>query len=386
MKQAVIITENKYPCEDAGAIRQHATAKILQSLGYDIFVIGYGTPTGKQVSIYENVRYISLRSRSSNKAVKLFSRLLFGIRALRFVRRNCRDASLILVVDTLPYAFKLISHYADKLNALLVHDSVEWYSPEEFRKGEKDISYRLKELTNQKLIGKGWRVIAISSFLEAHFSRICDKTVRIPVIMDVSSIEFDLGLDRPSQKIKFVYAGAPGRKDYLKEIIEGFALLTKDQLQKLELHIVGANAQQLRDICGVSSQSISMLGEAMIAHGRVPHEEAVRFVRDADYTLLFRDASLRYAKAGFPTKIVESLSCGTPPVCNLSSDLGMYLKNGENSIISEGHDPEHIKLALEDAMAMSSAERQNMRKKARETAETYFDYHRYVSEMEKLVK
>ena len=32
MRKAVIITGNQYPCEDAGAIRQHATAKILMEM------------------------------------------------------------------------------------------------------------------------------------------------------------------------------------------------------------------------------------------------------------------------------------------------------------------------------------------------------------------
>ena len=45
MKRAVIVTENQYPCEDAGAIRQHATAKLLVELGYSVIVLGYGKST-----------------------------------------------------------------------------------------------------------------------------------------------------------------------------------------------------------------------------------------------------------------------------------------------------------------------------------------------------
>lgn len=42
MRKAVIVTENSYPEGDAGAVRQHAFAKILKQLGYDVLVIGYG--------------------------------------------------------------------------------------------------------------------------------------------------------------------------------------------------------------------------------------------------------------------------------------------------------------------------------------------------------
>lgn len=386
MKHAAIVTENKYPCEDAGALRQHATAKILQELGYSVTVIGYGKPTGKRLLVHEGVKYISFRPASSNVFIRLVYRVLFGWRAFKFIHRNCSDASLIFVVDTLPYAMKVIARYAGRRNITLVHDSVEWYSPEEYPDGEKNREYKLKEKTNRVLVGKGWRVMAISRYLQEHFSKVCDRVVRIPVIMDVENIEYRKDFLDNAEKTRFVYAGGPGRKDYLKEIIEGFCQLDVISLQKLELHILGVNMEQLKSVCGVSEACIEKLSNVLIVHGRVPHEEAVCWVRDADYTLLIRNAELRYAKAGFPTKIVESLSCGTPPVCNLSSDLELYLRDGENAIIAEGNAPEQVKDALEAAMAISIEERKNMRKKARETAETYFDYHRYVSVMGKLVE
>ena len=45
MKKAIIITENNYPEGDAGAVRQHAFAKMLSEMDYDVLVIGYGKPT-----------------------------------------------------------------------------------------------------------------------------------------------------------------------------------------------------------------------------------------------------------------------------------------------------------------------------------------------------
>ena len=386
MKHAVIITENKYPCEDAGAIRQHATAKILQELGYSVTVLGYGKPTGKHLLVYDGVNYISFRPTSNNVFIRLVYRALFGLRALMFIYRKCSDTSLILVVDTLPYAMKAIARYAWRRNITLVHDSVEWYSPEEYPDGERNREYRFKEKTNRVLIGKGWRVMAISRYLQDHFSKVCDRVVRIPVIMDVANIEYRTDLQDNIDKTHFVYAGGPGRKDYLKEIVEAFCLLDKMSLQNLELHIIGVNEEQLKSVCGVSETCIESLGNALVVHGRIPHEEAVHWVREADYTLLFRDSDLRYAKAGFPTKIVESLSCGTPPVCNLSSDLELYLQNGLNAIIAEGFAPEQIKEALIRALECSKNQRIMMRSNARRTACECFDYHQYVDVMDWLIK
>ena len=47
MNKAVIVTENSYPEGDAGAVRQHALAKLLLDMNYDVLVIGYGSPTIK---------------------------------------------------------------------------------------------------------------------------------------------------------------------------------------------------------------------------------------------------------------------------------------------------------------------------------------------------
>lgn len=68
--------------------------------------------------------------------------------------------------------------------------------------------------------------------------------------------------------------------------------------------------------------------------------------------MLIRDENLRYAKAGFPTKIVESLACGTPPLCNYSSDLELYLKDRQNSIIANGHTAKDVCEAVKNALCI----------------------------------
>ena len=58
---------------------------------------------------------------------------------------------------------------------------------------------------------------------------------------------------------------------------------------------------------------------------------------NVQFDVLLRYSDLRYTKAGFPTKVVESLASATPVITNITSDLEMYLKDGENSVISEGY-------------------------------------------------
>lgn len=380
----VIITGNNYPCGDAGAVRQHAMAKLLMDMGHDVFVIGYGPYTGNKEKVYDSVPYISFRKKSNNRIIRAFYRVNFGSRVATYIKKHHQDFNCLLVVDILPNAFKTIEKLAQERNALLIHDSVEWYSPEEFENREKNRAYKNKEYTNLIAINEKWRVIAISKYLENHFSSRCSKVVRIPVIMDVNNMKSIV--THNNKKKQFVYAGAPSRKDYLREMIYGFRQLSSDERNGVEFHVIGVNENQLISICGVEKSCIDDLEGTLFVHGRVSRDEALKWVQNADFTMLIRDESLRYAKAGFPTKIVESLSSGTPVVCNISSDLGEYLEDGKNAFIINGHSVESIAATIRKIIPLKTDSLDIMRKEARKTAEKYFDYRQYYREMSYILK
>lgn len=377
MNKAVIVTENSYPEGDAGAVRQHALAKLLLDMNYDVLVIGYGSPTKGNINVYDGVRYISFRENSVNKVKRICDRLVFADKVFNYIKKNYSNLDLLVVVDLMPRGFKKMTKLKKQFGCTLVHDSVEWYSPEEFKKGRLDLAYLRKEYTNLKAINKSWNVIAISKYLEDHFCKKANKVVRIPVIMDVKNIKFRSKVIDNS-KIIFSYAGGPGKKDYLKEIIDGFSILNEEELKKIELNIIGVTKKQLVDICNVNKESIIKLDSCLKVHGRVNRNEAVNLIRNSDYSLLIRNENLRYAKAGFPTKIVESLACGTPPLCNYSSDLDVYLKDKYNCIIANGHTSLDVYEAVRKALSISNkVDRQNMRINARKLALQSFDYNVY---------
>ena len=384
MNSVIIITQNNCPCQDAGAVRQHAMAKIFQAMGWEVTVLGYGRHT--DALIFDGVEYHSFRPVKQDKLSRLMGRVLLGRNIIRHIVRNHMHPKVMLVVDVLPNAFRTIQKFATANGIELIHDSVEWYSPEEYSNGERNIEYRLKEYTNTKAIGSAWKVIGISRYLRDYFATRCKKAVRMPVIMDVQATPCRTQIPQTDNKLQFVYAGSPCRKDYLAELLEGFSLLTDEQMEQVEVHLYGTTAQQLIDVCGVSQAVLDKLKNCLTAHGRVPREQAVRAVMEADHSLLLRDETLRYAKAGFPTKIVECLSCGTVPFCNLSSDLELYLKDGENAVLVEGHTPQAVKEAVEKALSIPAQERARMRVAARKTAEDHFDYRQYVDCMKMLVE
>ena len=95
-----------------------------------------------------------------------------------------------------------------------------------------------------------------------------------------------------------------------------------------------------------------------------------------------RSAEQRYAKAGFPTKVVESLSRSTPVICNLTSDLKDYLTDGQDALIVDACSAEALKVQLERAIIMSKAQRMDMCNHAAKTAENRFLYTNFTQQMQ----
>lgn len=378
-----IITGNSYPNGDAGAVRQHAMARLLLDMGHDVIVLGYGQPTRGKVEQFEGIRYISFRGESANTYMRALNRILFGIKVRHYLKNELPDINCLLIVDLLPAAFRMIKRYAIINNIVLIHDSVEWYSPEEFSDGKRNRAYKNKEYTNTVAIDNNWNVIAISKYLERHFQSKCRNVVRIPVIMDTKSIVPRLERSG-SGKILFLYAGGPGKKDLLNEMVMGFAELDDELLEQIELHIVGVNHEQLIKQCEVDEEAIDRLGASIFTHGRLPREEAIDWVKRADYTILLRDETMRYAKAGFPTKIVESLACGTPVICNISSDLEDYIEDGVNGFVVPGHMANQITTTIKRVIQEGRSS-SKMREAARCTAEEHFDYRIYGLQMKSII-
>ncbi|MEG0775050.1 glycosyltransferase [Clostridium sp.] len=382
----MIITYNKFPDGDAGAIRQYTFGQVFKECGYNTFFIGMGKSTGLKTKIYNGFNYISLRLDSSGTLNKL--RNYFGYKkrlkkALEEYTDEKGSIDVLLVIDIPIDALFFIKKYA-KINKIqLIHDSVEWYSPEQFKLGKLAIPYILKNYMNKVWINKQFKVIAISKFLKNHFINRGINTIRIPVMLDIKNTAHNKQLK--NEKLTIVYAGSPGKKDYLKEIIDGLALLTSEELSKIEFRIIGSTKEQIITDTGIERQVIDNMGESVKILGRVSRDTVLQNLEQANFTVLMRSPIQRYAKAGFPTKVVESLASGTPIILNLTSDLDNYITDMVNSIIIEACDAQGFSTAVKKALNLTHEQWIQMSIKARECADRYFDYRNYIKEIKEFL-
>jgi glycosyltransferase involved in cell wall biosynthesis len=244
-------------------------------------------------------------------------------------------------------------------------DAVEWYDRTHLPGGRWGPFAIDNELMMRRSLSACDGVIAISQFLGRFISERSNASVLVvPPVLDVKSIAWKPGLG-PLQRL--AYCGTPGRKDDLGVIIAALSSVDPDG-SSFEFLIAGPSAEELRQLPGVPD-----LPDSVHAVGRLSQEDSLALVTSATWAPLARP-DRRFAHAGFPTKLVEALAVGTPPIANLTSDLGSYLEHERNSLVLADGTVESAIMALDTARSLSSADIADISRRARETAEEHFDF------------
>lgn len=341
MKQIVYVGSYNFPLGDAVAKRVFGIGKVLTSAGYRVSFIGENAEvengTISEDRQYEGFRYCLLHKPTSSKEhyqyrgdIKCVEKKLKKwavegeIAAVFFCGTKCA-----LFADRLVKMCK-------KMNIPTIADSMDWL---EIHTGnilfdlikQADITYELCHV-NKKADG----VLAISRYLSDYYSKRGMNTVVIP---PVSPYERTAVNTRVNEKVTLVYAGIPCRlgkplknrsdaKDRLDIAIDlayeaflaGCSFIFRIYGLTKEQYCVVFPEQQriIRDL--VAAGIVEFMGYAK--------ENIVRAaVREADFTVLLREKN-RTSEAGFPTKISESITLGSPVITTDTSDVGLYLKEG----------------------------------------------------------
>ena len=86
--------------------------------------------------------------------------------------------------------------------------------------------------------------------------------------------------------------------------------------------------------------------------------------------------------AGFPTKLSESIACGTPVITNDTSDIKNYIRNGKNGFLLELESFDVLCNQLKEICSMSGASLEKMKSYCRQ--DNSFDYHGFILELNSL--
>lgn len=305
------------PDKNAAAQRVVGNAHALQALGYEVIFLNKTS--------CKNKSEISCFGCHCINSPKVGWKYLISATEVKKTIKKYKISHLI-AYNYPAIALKKIIKYCKKNGVKCYADVTEWYeikgNPLKKLFKKYDVELRMKKL-HKCMDG----VIAISEYLYQYYCRDV-KTVKIPPLVNINEEKWNK-FERENEGITvFSYVGSPSaRKEKLGLIVKTIEKMS-EKINAI-LIIVGITKAEFEQI-----YSLSIDSQAIIFKGRLPHEEAIQIVKQSDWSIIMRENFL-FVQAGFPTKVVESISCGTPVLANKFSNIQDYL-NESNSILFDG--------------------------------------------------
>ena len=373
MKKILIAIPYLYPFGEAYAARTRALCKLFQETGYEVDILcDKITPnfSGKE---YGNIYSLE---KDYQGLKKLF--LLPRDYAKKMDSLLEEEHYSFLLSSSMFDRFGYILKVARKHRVKLILESCEWYDIKAFRHGRFDIRYFQFLWCFKNLFKKVDGVVAISRLLKKYYSEDGTKCVVIPGIHDVEKIDYRENLPK-GEKLKLLFSGnIGGGKEMFSELLDAIYML-KTEGKTVELHIFGPSMEAvILNLDSEGKRAYKNIEDRIIFHGKIPQDKMTQACSQYDFGIFFRP-DRRSSHAGFPTKLGEYLSAGTPVITNDTGDISLVMENGVNGyMLSTTADAEEIKTVLNVCIAQSQKERNNMRKAARATAIKRLDYHDYV--------
>lgn len=377
----LIVSDMPFPYGAAFSSRLRSFVKMFYAYGHSVDLIvlkGENDPTNEYESCTHYVApNSSILARCGIGASKAYISELSEILKKKHVD--------LIMSSRMPYCAADIHKIAKKHNIPYIIEQCEWFDPSTFRFGRLHPYYRAHirriERENRKLDG----VVAISRLFEEHYSNQGLKVIRIPTILDLAEIECRLDVSEKALPINLTFSGTLGHgKENIEPMLRAVCAIN-EEAERIHLHFYGPNRGELEAALTAEDSKALLNSPYVYIHGKIPQEEVEAALRSADFSFIIRPQR-RSSNAGFPTKLAESMSVGTPVIANSTGDIGLYLKNGENGFITDDVSVAGLTALLQAAIDMTPNEREQMRKNARAAAEQAFDFRVYASQMDSFLK
>ncbi|MDA8893580.1 glycosyltransferase [Flavobacteriaceae bacterium] len=341
-KTIVYIGNFSFPNGNASGSRVLGNGYIFRELGYKVVYIGLdnnlnqNSELSETLNEYDSFKFYNLSYPKSAKDWFLFKKSYFDVQKLIIEI----DPEIVVLYGSPRVSIfaKLLKSFCKLKNIRFVMDIVDWLAIYDgniiFRIVKYlDINYLKKHIAND---ADG--IISISSYLKRYYSKKVKNIIVIPPLSGQINLE---NLNNGGNEIKkLIYVGTPFslskrnlKENYFKDRLD----LVIDYLSTLLdvefiFNIYGITLKEYLFVVQKHKDVLEKLKNKIIFHGKVSNLEAKNKISKADFSILFRNVN-KMTSAGFPTKVSESISCGTPVITNSTSDLEHYIINGKNGFL-----------------------------------------------------
>lgn len=374
MKEVLIIASNRFPVSYAATTRVFMICKLFQSIGFQTSVFIINVNEEKRFYLNDSKIYCRWFAEEKNYLfTKDKTKMIKAIKA-----RGKRLGCIILYQEILFQMFPILK-LSKELGCKVLAYFDEWYEWERINRNNfrkvflHNMDIRFSEyVVAQKIKNK----IVISTGLKNFYSK--DNCFLLPTMVDLEEEMWQRDFYKECGKIIIMYSGWPGGRDDLRLLVETIDELSAEEKEHIQLLIYTYSTtdndlrRHIPEFDRIRKENAGIIEFC----GEVTREQVIEQLKQADFSYLLRENKWSN-NAALSTKIGESLAAGTPMLCNCTSDIKLYIRDGFNGIIIPDMSKDSIRKCLRRIIKLSMDERIMMKKNAYKTAEKFFDYRNY---------
>lgn len=313
--------------------RVNAVVGVLQKHGATVERLG------PESLLARRWHWVSRLPRPLSRALRLF---LWGSGVYEFLS-STDGLDLVIVLGTDPRFLARAAKWCEVNGVPLVDEVLDLY---EFRDGETLGTKIFNLLTDhwgfRRLAHRAAGAIVATRWLGTELQRSSLPTLLMPALITGTG---EVQTREPNTEgICIGYASTPLRSDIatIRNVLE---LAQRDLIpDHVFIEMIGTVPRQLAQL----QQQVSH--PRVRWHGLVPRQEALSILANCDVTMLQRPAAARWAVAGFPSKVAESLLLGKPVLANSFGDMPIYLKDERNAVILTDESAQALSVGMQRAL------------------------------------
>ncbi len=351
------------PDKSASANRVVSNGKLLEALGYKTIFLGacYDAKHSELWQISENM----FEEPHPATTVEWVKQIL-SFSNLKKLADECENLKLVLLYNVPFITLVLAKKHFSKNGIEVAYDCTEWTQFTEGSLLKKIFKYADEFFVRRFAHKFADKIIVISKMMEKAYET-NENLLKLPPLVDVNDEIWHQKVEKNKDEFVFCFAGFPGgNKDNLDKVVRAFEKLVQENTK---LKIVGLSEKDFfelyPEIKKLDNKKIEFLGEQT-------HKNSIKNILSCDCYIFIRPSDRRN-NAGFPTKFVESYTCGVPIITTDVSDVKEYISLSEGSILLENCEIEKIQKAMETVLKKGKTENKSALK-------TNFHYAEYLEE------
>jgi len=396
MKNIIYTGAFRFPDKDAASQRVLGIAKALRMGQVNTLFCGWEQRPREQdlsadgIYYYDEFPYYSqaeLDRYIKTNFKKLYHFLFKGANTIKWIKKYIKSAHVdaIIIYNANSYFIYNLYRLCKRYNIKLICDCTEWYDGSHLPGGKYGLANIDNNLRIRFLYPCIKNIISISTYLDDYFKKKGCHTIIVPPLVDIQDSMWAYSeitglsktIDRP---INIIYAGDPAKKDQLDSIISALNEINKNTVQII-FTILGVSESVLKNkLCA----NYNVLPSYIKCAGRVDHLLVPQYYMKSDFSIVIREYK-RYAHAGFPTKLVESLSLGIPVIANSTSDISKYIIDGKTGFLLKSNSVLDLIRCFEDVLALDKKIIYEMKINAYKSAQINFDIRAHSEKINKYI-